>query len=220
MNASSFFLAPRKKKLGPFLQPEPTSDETGELDSVLERKFVVKDEASAKAVVKMMRSKASAKAVVRMMRSNSTDLSPEFRLLTVVAFRNACLQNKDLTKQLLEEGSAEVMIGANVMDQWNYEAIKNLEHLAKTVEGKEKNWFHATTASFIVMECLQFIWDCLQTEKKEQLIDKKNQLIALHEEYGLKWNQSGYLDDVSTTSATKHNMTTPTEPLLTHCPCS
>lgn len=143
---------------------------------------MIKDEESAEEVVKMMR--------------ESKELSPEFKLLTIAAFRNACLQTKDLTKQLLD-GSANVMIGAKIMDLWMYEATKNLEHLATTVEKDEKRWFHALTAPFIVMECLKFIWDCLGTEKKEQLLDKKKQLDELHEEFGLDWNQRDYLDDVS-----------------------
>jgi hypothetical protein len=86
------------------------------------------------------------------------------------------------------------------MDQWKHEATKTLKHLA-AAGNDEKNWYHATTACYTVMECLKFIWDCLVTEKKEQLHDKKKQLDALHDEHGLDWNQPDYLDDVSITSS-------------------
>ena len=173
--------------LGTFLQPDPTSNETGELDSVFERKFVIKDEESAKAVVNMMR-------------SNTNYLSAECKLLIISAFRNACLQEHDLAKELLEEqGSAEAIIGARIMDKWMHDAAKTLEHLA-TLDNGNKRWYHATTASFTLLECLKFIWDCLVTHKKEKLVDKKNQLNILHEEYGLDWNQPAYLDDASIAS--------------------
>lgn len=178
-----------QKKLQPHLEPEPNSDESGELDSVYERNFVVK-------------SADDAKAVVDMMRANVDDFSSEFKLLTIAAFRNACLRNKELSKEIMEAESSENVVGVKVMDIWNHQATKNLEHLASTVDGAEKRWFHATTAAFIVMEYLEFIWDHLQTEKKEQLVDKKNHLNALHEEHGLEWNQRSYLDDVSATHAT------------------
>jgi hypothetical protein len=161
------------EKLRRFLQPEPAASASGELDSVFESNFKIKDQNSAKAVVKIMR-------------SNSKDLSSEFKLLTVTAFRNACLQNKDLTKELLEVESVGLMIGAKIMDMWKYEAAKNLEHLATTVgSDDDKNWFHEITASFLVMEGLKFIWDSLVTEKKEELqelFDKKKQLELLHEQ--------------------------------------
>lgn len=177
------FHSSQQRKLSDFLQPEPTSNESGELDSVLERKFAIKDEESAKAVVNMMR-------------SNLNDLSEECKLLIIATFRNASIQNKDLRKEFLEEGSAEAMLGARIMDRWMYEASKTLEHLA-THDNDDKRWYHATTASFTVMECLKFIWDCLITDKKEHLLDKKVLLNTLHDEHGLEWNQREYLNDVS-----------------------
>ncbi len=176
-----------QKMLGPFLAPEPATNETGHLDSVLERNFLVKDEESSKQIVKMM--------------TSSQDLSVEFRLLIVAAFRNSCAHNQDLTKQLLLNCENTTMIGAKIMDRWMYEATKNLEYLATTVTD-EKRWFHALTAPFLVMECLKVLWHCLMTEKKELLIDKRNQLNKLHGEFGLDWNQPDYLEDVSTSRLT------------------
>lgn len=181
-------LLSRQEKMAPFLEPSPSSNETGELDSVLDRRFVIKDVDSSKAVMKLVD-------------SPSNILTPELKLLTITAFRNACLHN-ELRKTVLEEA----MNAAKIMDLWMYTATKNLEHLATTDESRVKNWYHATTDSFIVMEYLKLIWDCLRTEKKEQLFDKKTQLDALHEEHGLEWNQRNYLDEVSLTKLQNRNV--------------
>ena len=96
--------------------------------------FLVKNEESSKQIVEMMKSQ---------------DLSLEFKLLTVAAFRNSCVHNRDLTKQLLLN-CENTMIGAKIMEPWMYEATKNLEYLATTVTD-EKRWFHALTAPFLVI---------------------------------------------------------------------
>lgn len=161
----------------------------------MERKFSVKDLESAKAIFNLMKLESDAV------------FSPECKLLTIAAFRNSRVRDRDLMKDLLEERGdpAETetepssdMVALVIIDQWKYQACKNLEHLATTDGAQEKNWYHAVTASFLVMECLQLVWDCLITVKKEQVIDKKKQLIAAHEKYGLEWNQPGYLNDVRT----------------------
>lgn len=143
----------------------------------------------------MVKNGESATEVVKLMNG---DPSPEFKLLCIAALRASCARNnKEFCAALWETTSKEAMLGAKTMDLWMYQACQNLEYLATTEDAQQQNWFHACTVSFLIMECLKCIWECLVTSKREQLSEKNKQLKAANEEHGLRWNQPDYLNDVS-----------------------
>ena len=166
-----------QKDMSSFLTPTPTKDESGEWQDVVDKKFhVTNDDTTAKAVVVKMRS--------------DKDLSMECKVLIVMAFRNAYLQQKKHVKSKLftkKKGSNEV-IGARIVEQWGCEAKTKLEAL----KGSGQDWFDNTTAYYLLVDCIRFIADC-------DLIDSKEKLDLLNEQYGLAWNdpQYSYLKQVS-----------------------
>ena len=178
---SSCVYSVEQKDMSTFLTPTPTKDESGEWQDVVDKKFEV------------MNDDTLAKAVVAKMRSDKL-LSMECKVLIVMAFRNAYLQKKTHVQKKLftkKKGSNEV-IGAKILEQWGYEAKVELEALKPSRQDTTTKWFDNTAAYHLLVDCTEFIADC-------NLIDSREKLNLLNEQYGLAWSdpEYPYLKEVS-----------------------
>lgn len=160
------------------LTPTLSSDETGKWKDVDDKKFRVKD-------------KASAIAIVDFMMKHKDDLSDECKLLIVTAFRNVCSmgsngkeEKKILTQLFKKKGN-----GIVIFEIWKREAMEKLENLAQ-VKGEVPYWYQDIDAFRLLNEYIRFIKGCFVVSKKAE-IDK------LNDTYKVEWNHPTYLNDVS-----------------------
>jgi hypothetical protein len=165
------------------LTPVP-SNETGQWEEVVKKKFRVTDVSSAKAMAAKIR--------------KSDDLSHECKLLMVVAFRNVCQledkgkDEKKVLSQLFKKHGEENGIG--ILECWKRDSTATLDRLALLKEDDE--WYRDIVAYRFLHEYIRFIKECF-------VVSEKRYLDRLNDDFGVPWNQENYLDDVSVFAFTR-----------------